>query len=71
MAFADHGELGDKLSENGRGAEETLVQFARSGIDIDTLGDQLQKNGAKAFVKSWSDLMEVISSKCAEPKKAS
>src|SRR5262245_38992774 len=71
LAFAEHGELGDNLSANGGKAEDTLVHFARSGIDIDTIGDQLQEKRANAFVKSWSDLMEVISSKCAEPKKAS
>jgi transaldolase len=69
-AFADHGELGANLSANG-GAEHTLTQFARSGIDIDILAAQLQDDGAKSFVKSWNDLMDVISSKCAELKKAS
>jgi hypothetical protein len=55
----------------GARAEDAPVHFARSGIDIDTLGDQLQEKGANAFVKPWSDLMEVISSKCAEIKKSS
>ena len=58
LAFAEHGELGDDLSAIGGKAEDTLVHFARNGIDIDTLGDQLQEKRANAFVKSWIDLME-------------
>ena len=68
--FAEHGDLGTTLSAAGaRDAEETLTQFARSGIDIEALGAQLQDEGSKSFVKSWNDLMNVIWSKCAELKK--
>ncbi len=69
-AFAEHGELGANLSADGEG-EATLMQFTKSGIDIDALAAQLQNHGAKAFVKSWNELMDVIWSKCAEFKKAS
>src|SRR6516164_3003394 len=58
--FADHGDLGTTLSAGGSDTEETLTRFAKSGIDIDSLANQLQDNGAKSFVKSWSDLMNVI-----------
>lgn len=64
-AFADHGELGDGLSRDSGDSEDLLRQFAKSDIDIDTLAAQLQDDGAKAFVKSWNDLMGVIASKCA------
>ena len=70
-AFADHGEIGANLPADGSGAEDMLLQFARNGIDLDTLAAQLQDNGAKSFVKSWNDLMDVIWSKCTELKKAS
>jgi transaldolase len=66
QAFADHGELGDGLSTDSGDTEDLLRQFARSDIDIDTLAAQLQDDGAKAFVKSWNDLMGVIASKCAQ-----
>ena len=33
--------------------------------NIDALAAQLQKEGAASFVKSWNDLMEVITSKSA------
>jgi transaldolase len=70
-ALADHGELGASLPADGSDGEPMLLQFARSGIDIDTLAKQLQDEGAKAFVKSWNELMSVIASKCVELKMAS
>jgi len=42
-----------------------LAQFAKAGVDVDALAAQLQSEGAESFVKSWNDLMTVISSKSA------
>ena len=70
-ALADHGELGATLSADGGNCEEVLTQFAKAGIDIDTLAAQLQDDGAKSFVQSWNDLMGVIALKSAALKKAS
>ena len=64
-ALADHGELGTILPADGGDCEEVLAQFAQAGIDVDALAAQLQDEGAKSFVKSWNDLMAVISSKSA------
>jgi transaldolase len=70
-ALADHGELGSTLlSPDGGNCEEVLAQFAKAGIDVDTLASRLQSEGADAFVKSWNDLMEVIASKSEVLKKA-
>ena len=41
------------------------------GIDVDALAAQLQEEGAKSFVKSWNELLTVISSKSAVLAKAS
>jgi transaldolase len=70
-ALADHGELGSIMAEDGGDCEEVLAQFAKAGIDVDQLAAQLQDEGAKSFVKSWSDLMDVIASKSAALRKAS
>ena len=70
-ALADHGELSGILPADGGDCEEVLTQFAKAGIDIDALATQLQDDGAKSFVKSWSDLMEVLASKSAVLRKAS
>jgi transaldolase len=70
-ALADHGEIGPMLPANGGDCEDVLVQFAKSGINIDALAGQLQDDGAKSFVKSWNELMAVIASKSAALAKAS
>src|SRR6266478_2900864 len=64
-ALAAHTELGELLPADGGNGEEVLAQFARAGIDVDALAAQLQNEGAESFVKSWNDLMAVISSKSA------
>ena len=69
-AFADHGELGSIMAADGGDCEEVLGQFAKAGINVDTLAAQLQDEGAKSFVKSWNELMAVIASKSEALKKA-
>jgi transaldolase len=69
-AFADHGELGPIMSADGGDCEKILEQFAKAGVDVDSLADQLQDEGAKSFVKSWNELMTVIASKSEALKKA-
>jgi transaldolase len=71
QAFADHGDVGPTLPADGGNSEEELAQFARAGIDVRALANQLQDEGAKSFVKSWNDLMNVIASKSAVLKRAS
>src|SRR5882724_4401987 len=69
-ALADHGDLGAILPADGGDCEEVLAQFAKAGVDVESLASQLQDEGAKAFVKSWHELMEVIVSKSADLGKA-
>jgi transaldolase len=70
-ALADHGDLSEIMSADGGDCEAVLDQFAAAGIDIDKLAAKLQDDGAKSFVSSWNDLMEVIASKSASLAKAS
>jgi transaldolase len=69
-ALADQGELGDLMDANGGDCEEVLAEFAKAGIDVVALAAQLQDEGAKSFVNSWHELMEVIVSKSAALGKA-
>jgi transaldolase len=64
-ALATHTDLGELMPTDGGNSEEILGQFTKFGVDIDALAMQLQNDGAKSFVKSWNDLMAVISSKTA------
>ena len=63
LAFADHGTLGGVVSAGGGLAERTLFEIARAGVDVHVLGEQLQSQGAAAFVKSWDELLQVIDAK--------
>jgi transaldolase len=63
-AFADHGTVGDPLPADGGDCEEVFEAHREAGIDTDALALRLQKEGAKAFSKSWTDLLETIKSEC-------
>jgi transaldolase len=69
-ALANRQELGSILPADGGDCEEALLQFAKAGINVDTLAAQLQEEGAKSFVKSWDELMSQITSKAAVLRKA-
>jgi len=62
-ALAEHTELGSILPADGGDCEQVLAQFPRAGIDIDALAVQLQDEGARSFVNSWNELMNVIASR--------
>src|SRR5712691_3470154 len=69
-ALADHGDLSEIMSADGGDCEAVLAQFAKAAIDVDALAARLQDEGAKAFVNSWNELMNVIASKSAILAKA-
>jgi transaldolase len=69
-ALADHGELGTVMSADGGDSEAVLSQFRNAGISVSALAAQLQIEGAKSFVKSWNELLAVISSKTEALKQA-
>jgi transaldolase len=61
-AFADHGEVGEPLPEDGGDAEQVLADFDAAGIDVETLAARLQEEGKQAFVDSWNELLKTIES---------
>jgi transaldolase len=61
-AFADHGTVGDPLPADGGDCVEVFEAHREAGIDTDALALRLQKEGAEAFSKSWTDLLETIKS---------
>jgi transaldolase len=70
-ALADHGEIESILPADGGDCEDVLAQFAKAGINLDSLAAQLQDEGARSFVKSWNELMAVIGSKSSALAQAS
>jgi transaldolase len=65
QALSTHNEIGELLPTDGGDCEQVLSEFSKHGIDVDVLATQLQDEGAASFVKSWNDLLAVISSRCA------
>jgi transaldolase len=62
-AFGDHGIVNEAIMFDQNSTEGVIQQFVKAGIDVDALGLELQNEGAKSFVKSWVELMDVISAK--------
>ena len=56
-AFAERGQLGEPMPVDGGYAEQTIEEIRREGVDIEALGDKLQKDGGDAFKKSWGSLI--------------
>jgi transaldolase len=69
-ALGDHGDIGPILPTDGGDCEAVLAEFAKASVDIDSLAAKLQDEGAKSFVKSWDELMNVIAAKGAALAKA-
>jgi transaldolase len=63
LAFADHGVVGSILAPDGGDYNKVLEEYPAVGVDVGALGRQLQVEGAKAFVKSWQDLLASIEAK--------
>jgi transaldolase len=70
-ALAQDGGVGATLPPDGGDGEAVLARFAQAGVDVRALSARLQDDGAKSFVKSWNDLMQVIRSKSAALQRAS
>ena len=62
-ALEDHGKLGDLLPRDGGDGQEVLAAFTRAGIDVVQLAEDLQVDGAKAFVDSWTRLSDAVTAK--------
>ncbi len=57
IAFADHGGPGPMMPADGGDVDARLAAYRAAGIDVPALADQLQREGAEAFVASWNDLI--------------
>ncbi len=62
-ALADHGDVPSLMRSDGGNCEQVLARFTEAGVDLHALAQRLQKDGAESFVRSWNELMAVISSK--------
>jgi len=65
LAFADHGRVNAVMPAGGGDAQQVIGAFKQAGVDHASLAQQLQKEGAQSFDKSWKALMDCIESKRA------
>jgi transaldolase len=63
LAYADHGVAGEPLSTDPSEAEAIIRAIEACTADYNQLAEQLQKEGADAFIKSWNNLIGSIAAK--------
>jgi transaldolase len=67
LAFADGGQASAPMAADGEAAQAMLDRFAAARIDLEALSARLQAEGAAAFVKSWTALLQKIQDKAIAP----
>ncbi len=65
LAFADHGAVGEMLQADYGEAVQVVAAVANEGVDIDALGECLQRQGAGAFSADWAALLDAVAAKTA------
>jgi len=65
LAYADHGQVGRRLPRDGGDCEKVIGEFVAAGVDVDGLAEQLQREGADSFSKSWNALLACLADKSA------
>jgi transaldolase len=62
-AFVDHGKVRNSLEEDLKTARDILKRLSEVGIDIGGVCGELQKQGVKAFIDSYNQLIDRIAAK--------
>jgi transaldolase / glucose-6-phosphate isomerase len=66
-ALLDHGKTpGDTVKEGVAEAQKTLDDLLAIGIDVEEVGEQLQKDGVVLFEKSYVELLATIETRRAQ-----
>ncbi len=63
LAYADHGQTGEPLSVDKSAAEKLISRIEGFSVNYLALADQLQREGAESFNKSWNNLIGSIATK--------
>jgi transaldolase len=59
-AFRDHGEATATLEKNAASAAHQLAAVAALGIDLDTVGEELQAAGLTQFAEAFAKLLDLV-----------
>src|SRR5581483_11926964 len=63
QAFADHGEVAPTLDTDPAGPEQVLAELARTGIKLDALTAEREREGVQSFCDSYRQLLGCINTK--------
>ena len=59
-AFMDHGKLARTVDADPDAAQDILDRVTAVGVDLEEVADRLEDEGVSAFVKSFDDLLESL-----------
>jgi transaldolase len=62
-AFADHGNVGRALSVDAEAAADMLARAGATGIDLEAITTELEREGVRSFCDSYQELLDCIESK--------
>jgi transaldolase len=65
QAFLDHGKVRDSLLENGNEAEKFLAGLKNFNIDLNSVTDQLLKDGVQAFTQAYDQMLDSLRGRCS------
>ena len=65
-AFQEHGRVRSTLEQNADDAQRVLERFAKAGVDYADVTDTLEREGVRAFEKSFAKLLDGIREAAAE-----
>jgi transaldolase len=65
-AFADHWTLARTVDADPAAAAADWARIADAGVDLDAVGDRLEREGVAAFQKSFDELIGVLESRAAD-----
>jgi transaldolase len=65
FTFRDHGSVVDPIDTEPGEAERILAAAAGSGLDLDAITDELEREGVESFCSSYGELLHCIETKLA------
>ncbi len=65
-AFADHGTVARSIDAGLDRAAEDWAGLSAIGVDLDDVGETLEREGVASFQKSFDELIDVLAAKAAE-----
>ena len=65
-AFTDHGRLVRRVDADVDQADAAWSELTKVGVDLDDVGDKLEREGVASFQKSFDELLGALESKATE-----